>query len=308
MKSPRPIALLVPCYNAASYLPRLAESVHGQTLPFSEILCYDDGSTDGTVEVARELGWRILTPNTNAGPASARNRLLAATDAEWIHFHDADDLLQPTFVKKMSDVLNVSPEADVVVCQMDWLTESTRALEIAWRYDGAALARDAISETIRNPIGVAACVYRKEALLKIGGFDETYRTWEDGDLHVRLAAMGAHFVVMPDMLSISLRTGKGASADGVAVVRDRIRQLERYLSVYSDRAVVKTEASRLAIWLVEHNWPEADQMLELCRRHRARVPETNNPIWRMTALLLPPRPIIHARATLRRWQTRLSRR
>ncbi len=46
-------SLLIPCHNAAQYLLRLWETVQAQTVPFDEIICYDDGSTDNTAEVGR---------------------------------------------------------------------------------------------------------------------------------------------------------------------------------------------------------------------------------------------------------------
>lgn len=297
-------ALLVPCYNAARYLPRLAGSVRDQTVPFSEILCYDDGSTDDTVRIARELGFRILSPNTNAGPAAARNRLLAATSAEWVHFHDADDLLDPRFVERMSAAIGGEGAPDVAVCHMDWLTESTRTLEYAWRYDGAALAADALSATISNPIGVIACVYRRDLLRRVGGFDERFRTWEDGDLHVRLAAAGARFLVVPEVLSIGLRHASGASAEGEKVIQDRMRLLERYAEDYPSCRAVFTQAEQLAIWQVENNRPGAERMLALCRRSGHPVPTTRHPLWRVARAVLPAPLIIRLRARLRRLQSR----
>lgn len=96
------ITLLIPCYNAARFLPRLRESVRALTQPFAAMLCYDDGSKDDTVTVARGLGLEIITGQPNRGVAHARNQLAASASTEWIHFHDADDLIAPGFVAQMS--------------------------------------------------------------------------------------------------------------------------------------------------------------------------------------------------------------
>ena len=85
------ISLLIPCKNAAGYLPRLFEGVRAQSRPFAEIICYDDNSTDATCEVAEGLGARVIkAEGPSTGPAKARNRLAMAASAPWIHFHDAD--------------------------------------------------------------------------------------------------------------------------------------------------------------------------------------------------------------------------
>ena len=86
-------ALLIPCHNAAAYLPRLWQTVRAQTRPFDAVFCYDDASEDNTAAVAEALGAQVIRSETNRGPAHARNALLHACQAEWIHFHDADDLL-----------------------------------------------------------------------------------------------------------------------------------------------------------------------------------------------------------------------
>jgi glycosyltransferase involved in cell wall biosynthesis len=301
------VSLLIPCYNAGRYLPRLAESVRAQTTPFAEIICYDDGSTDDTVAIARSLGWRILTPNPNRGPAYARNRLREATTTEWIHYHDADDLMEPTFVKRMTTAIAENPDnADVIVCNMDWLNETTRALAIAWRYDASALSLEALAATITHPISMIACVYRRTKLDQIGGLDDRLRTWEDGDLHVRLAAAGARFTVVPEVLSISLRHNSGASADGNRVIADRLDLLERYAVDYPDCSAVPKEAEKLAVWLIENRLPGYQRMLELCRRAGHRVPTTRHPIWRVARTILPSIIIIYLRYLLRRLQSALS--
>ncbi|HEX3730672.1 MAG TPA: glycosyltransferase family A protein, partial [Opitutaceae bacterium] len=159
------ITLLVPCYNAVRYLPRLLESVAAQTEPFAASLFYDDGSTDGTADFLRARGLAVIGDRTNRGPAYARNRLLAAARGPWIHFHDADDLLEPAFVARMSELL--TPQVDVAVCQCDWVNEDDRRLEIAWRPDAEQLARDPVESNLLQPCPLMACVIRLSLLREV---------------------------------------------------------------------------------------------------------------------------------------------
>jgi len=94
------IDLLVPCYNAAPYLKRLMDSVRAQTVPFANIICYDDGSSDDTSRAAQDLGLEIIRGEINRGPAFARNSLIERARSDWVHFHDADDLLIPISSKR----------------------------------------------------------------------------------------------------------------------------------------------------------------------------------------------------------------
>jgi glycosyltransferase involved in cell wall biosynthesis len=287
------IALLIPCYNAASYLPRLMACVRDQTRPFDEILCYDDGSTDDTVKVARDLGLPVIVGEKNHGPAFARNRLAEAARSPWIHFHDADDLLTPQYVEKISSLL--SDRVDVAVCQMDWVLETTRELVLAWRYDERALVADAVAANLCNPIGVIACVFRRELLLRVGGFDQAFRTWEDGDLQVRLSHAGARYRVVPDVLSIGLRHDRGASfaQNGDLNFEDRTRLLETYLRTLDSRhrPVIAAAAESHAAWLLaaDRRPDLADRDLAVCRAVGWQIPSTSNPLLLAARRVLPGR-------------------
>jgi GT2 family glycosyltransferase len=297
-----PITLLVPCYNAARFLPRLAASVRAQTAPFADVVCYDDASSDDTVRVAAELGLRIVRGETNRGPAFARNRLLEAAREEWVHFHDADDLLDPHFVEQMSAVL--SPEVDVAVCQMDWVTESSGGLEIAWRYDGAALARDPVEANLTNPIGVIACVFRRAKLEAVGGFNESLRTWEDADLQVRLAQAGARYRVVPAVLATGLRHQFGASANVAQLGECRIRQLEDYAERLPSRyrPTIAAEAEKVGVWLLTKRTQRetARRCVALCRRLGWKFPSTRHPLMRAARALLPAAWVVRLQARHRR--------
>src|SRR5436190_15007337 len=89
------LALCIPAYNASAFLPRLLKSANAQTVPFDEILVYDDCSTDNTGEVARNLGAHVIRGDHNIGCSAGKNRLLQLTRSDWVHFHDADDYLKP---------------------------------------------------------------------------------------------------------------------------------------------------------------------------------------------------------------------
>src|ERR1051326_8043102 len=93
------LAMLIPAYNAAGYLPRLLDSAMRQTQPFDEIWVYDDCSNDGTAAVAERYGARGVRGDINCGCSHGKNRLAAETSCDWIHFHDADDELMPNFVE-----------------------------------------------------------------------------------------------------------------------------------------------------------------------------------------------------------------
>ena len=93
------VSVVIASYNAAATLDQTIESVLCQTIANIEVVVVDDGSSDGTPDLVRELmgtDRRIrLIEQRNAGPSSARNRGVELARAETIAFIDADDLWKP---------------------------------------------------------------------------------------------------------------------------------------------------------------------------------------------------------------------
>ena len=92
------VSIIIPVYNAASWLGACLDSVLGQTLRNIEVICVDDGSTDGSAGIleacaARDPRVRVLRQPENAGQGAARNRGLEESVGEYAYFMDADDEL-----------------------------------------------------------------------------------------------------------------------------------------------------------------------------------------------------------------------
>jgi teichuronic acid biosynthesis glycosyltransferase TuaG len=90
----------MPVWNARATLGEAAESVLAQTMPDLELLLIDDGSTDGSrdlaeVYAAQDPRARVLGDGVNRGPAAARNAGIRTARGRWIAFLDADDLWRP---------------------------------------------------------------------------------------------------------------------------------------------------------------------------------------------------------------------
>ena len=94
------LSVVIPVYNAERYLCRCLDSVLAQTLHDIEVICIDDGSTDGSAAIlaeyaAKDARIRVLTQE-NRGQGVARNRGLEVAQGEYIYFVDADDGLART--------------------------------------------------------------------------------------------------------------------------------------------------------------------------------------------------------------------
>ena len=224
-------SLLVPCYNAAAYANKFITHLSTLSLPFTEVIFYDDASTDNTAELLLAQGFRVIKGETNRGPGYARNQLAKVAACPYIHFHDIDDEFNPLFLNLVNKQLSQTP-ADVVLGQADWVNAENRAVIIKWRYDIAELVKEPLAYFIANPLGIINTVYKKEAFLKVNGFSEAIKCWEDADLHVRLAADGAVFTVIDEILAYSLRHNTGISNNQKWCWGCRLKFLKSYLAAF----------------------------------------------------------------------------
>jgi glycosyltransferase involved in cell wall biosynthesis len=125
------VSVIVPCYNAATYLPGAVQSVIAQMDLTSEIIVVNDGSTDDTQAVARALTReypfiRLLQSPGNKGSAAARNAGLRQAAGEYVCFLDADDEYAPGFfnatlapLESDRDLAAVTTDIELVDCHRE---------------------------------------------------------------------------------------------------------------------------------------------------------------------------------------------
>lgn len=111
------VSVVIPAYNSGGLLVRCLESVGRQTWAELECVVVDDGSTDGSVEAARDRfaddsRFRFIRQR-NCGVSAARNRGLAEARGRLLCFIDSDDYVDPDYVERMHEALG---DADLAVC------------------------------------------------------------------------------------------------------------------------------------------------------------------------------------------------
>jgi glycosyltransferase involved in cell wall biosynthesis len=96
------VSILISAYNAEEWIAEALESAVAQTWPHKEIILVDDGSTDGTGEVARRFASRGVTvlSTRNGGLSVGQNYAYAHSRGDYIQFLDADDLLAPDKIER----------------------------------------------------------------------------------------------------------------------------------------------------------------------------------------------------------------
>lgn len=150
------VSVIVPIYNAEKYLSRCLDSLIHQTLENIEIICINDGSTDGSGDILRkyrQADKRIkLIQIENSGQSKARNFGLLQANGEYLGFVDSDDYVNPEMFEKMY-ALAQENDADCVVCGLKVEFEDSENFTqgaIGWgkaKHEGTS---ENSSETLKN--------------------------------------------------------------------------------------------------------------------------------------------------------------
>src|SRR5438067_376518 len=100
------LAVLITYHNEQNLLTECLQSIANQTVKPSEILVYDDASTERASEfIPTGLPVKITRVEVTTGPSVGRNELLSCSQSDYIHFHDADDLFQPEWCQLVKEKL-----------------------------------------------------------------------------------------------------------------------------------------------------------------------------------------------------------
>lgn len=189
------ISVIIPAYNVAAYLPKALDSVLGQSFVDWQVVLVNDGSTDGTLDVARRYSVadsRIkVIDQPNAGVMAARKAGLLNAIGELIYFLDGDDILTPTALESLYDCM-VGGGADIVFGHYYRQSPSYTLKCIEACQDGTLQGDRYIKAILTNEVSSYLCgrLYRRELFGKLD-FDEDLSLSEDKYLNLQIALLGA---------------------------------------------------------------------------------------------------------------------
>lgn len=209
-------------FQCEAFLGEALASVLGQTLPPEEVIVVDDGSTDGTQDVARSFGGRVrVVSRPNGGPGAARNTGLAEARGDWIAFLDGDDAWTEDKTRLQLEAAAQHPSAGLVFGHARNL--------VAPRGVTLAVAR-ARGEHSANPgYVVGAMLARREALLSVGPFPEDLRLGEFVDWYARAVEAGIEEHLLPDVVLLRRIHGANQTVRERAAAGDYVRVLKSAL-------------------------------------------------------------------------------
>jgi glycosyltransferase involved in cell wall biosynthesis len=210
-KKPR-VSVITCVYNGAECVRAAVDSILAQTFPDFELLVIDDGSTDETLAIVRDLPAtdpriRVVT-QTHQGIPRTLNNAIALTRGEYIALQDDDDVSFPERLAKQVEFLDTHPHAAAVACFAEMTKWNSDDVKIArWPRDPAALRKHILGE---GWLVYQDALMRRSAIEFVGGYRVEFPICEDVDLFLRLMD---HFQVetIPDVLYRYRRSRRGVT-------------------------------------------------------------------------------------------------
>ena len=184
------VTVVIPAFNSEQYIGEALLSIRDQSLREFEVIVVDDGSTDGTLDVADNFKATLdikLLKQGNAGPAAARNAGIRRASGRYCAFLDADDVMLPERLAAQLDLFEKDNALGLV--HTDLMTFDDRGMihktKHAFSKPCGGMVLDRL--LLDNFITTSTVMAPKKRLLEAGLFDESRHISEDFELWLRMS-------------------------------------------------------------------------------------------------------------------------
>lgn len=263
------VSAIIPTYNRRELVQRAIDCALAQTRQVDEIIVVDDGSTDGTADaLAARYGNRIhYVRQANAGVSAARNHGMALATGRFIALLDSDDLWMPEKTARQVAFLEAHPDFGMVLCDVRRVEADGTPIDVFRRRDVLPVDGWVLGDLLANPaLAPASAIFLREVVEDVGGFDESLRTAEDIDFHLRVARRW-RIGVVEEVLVEAIRGHDGLSA-GSSTYDDYVRVVEHAVAGCEDvvpaevrhRALAATYVRNARGMLLRGRWHDAARL------------------------------------------------
>jgi glycosyltransferase involved in cell wall biosynthesis len=247
------VSVIIPAYNAASFIKETLDSVFAQTYPLYQVIVVNDGSPDTPAleEALLPYMHRVTyIKQENRGLSGARNTGLRAATGDLVACLDADDIWEPTYLEEQTRFLREHPEYDLVYCNAQFFGDSihdgTEYMALC-HSEGEATAAAIIARRCHVFVSVTA----RTPALKAVAFDESLRSCEDFDCWLRFAAAGYKIGYHRKVLVLYRKHGASLSANPTRMAEYNLQVLTKGLSLWPQgseevRLLLEAKAQRVA--------------------------------------------------------------
>lgn len=191
------LTVVIPVYNRASLLSRCLDSIAEQTVRPARVIVVDDGSTDGSADVARRhrIGADVVE-GRHAGAAAARNLGLERVTTEWTMFFDSDDVMLPTHIE--TAMAMAADDVDIVGWDIKYRTKSNRDVVRKFRTKDIRY-----HNLLHGSLSTQKYMARTSLFRRAGGWNPKVGVWDDIELGARLLNLQPR-IVKRDMITVSV--------------------------------------------------------------------------------------------------------
>ena len=184
-------SVVIPLYNKAPYVRKALQSVFNQTFRDFELIVVDDGSTDDSLNVAKEVLVASgidhqLRHQDNAGVSTARNNGVAASRGDFICFLDADDWWEPSFLERMDWLIKEYPDAGIYGVNYYIISRGKQRVALHIPSTGYINYCDCYRK-LQMPLTSISVAIPQDVFRSMGGFKPHLKLGEDFDLWIRIA-------------------------------------------------------------------------------------------------------------------------
>ena len=253
------VSVIIPAYNREKFISECVQSVLAQTLPAREIIIVDDGSTDATYNILRDLGFNSLSTKKtvlryffqqNRGVSSARNLGIKEARSEYIALLDSDDLwLKSKLDRQVSAFQNDTQSSRLCHTDEIWIRNGVRVNQHKkHKKHGGNVFQSCLKLCCISP---SSAMMHRSVFADFGFFDEDLPACEDYDFWLRYSAKeDVNFIDEPLIIK------KGGHSDQLSgahwgMDRFRIYSIEKILNEHDLKLVYKIEAIREIILKLE---------------------------------------------------------
>ena len=189
------ISVIMPTHNRCYVLWRAIQSVLAQTYPFFELIIIDDNSSDDTEKLVKQFSdprIKYFKTKKNKGASAARNYGLKKAKGKFIAYLDSDNIWYNDFLEVMVDSFKKHSNKVLVFCKKNYrltlVDENGKEQRIRDEKTNSRKYFDLKRLWHRRIIiDTNSMCHRKDEIIKLGGWDENIKFWEDWELTLRIS-------------------------------------------------------------------------------------------------------------------------
>ena len=270
------VTVIIPNFNHARFLRKRIDSVIGQSFRDLEILCLDDASTDGSVDIIQEYArsgcFREIFLNRQNGGSPFRqwNRGIQEAHGEYIWIAESDDRADPGFLRTLVALLDENSSAGLAFCESRVVDDNDTVLGLwnqqhsgpgqFWNRTGIYNGKNALVNSLirENTIPNASAVLFRRALYeKAGGADESMRLCGDYLLWVRMLLVAdiAHIAEPLNDFRCHSATARSKHSLSAEALRERCAIVQ----LITSRVQVPAEVLDEVAEEIARSWMDADR-------------------------------------------------